>query len=178
MHMKRRINRIIIPILVLVIPILFLVVPIFNGRTAYSILTYKDIYYDSLSDTRQEAYDKMQVEEVKITERKTGSPNFNTDTRQSIDDGSVLSNMEGIDVSEKDDYVRTFDTVSYVLEVNVEENPNADIPEGTIIKGGVIKVKATFPKGPNGEQYAIWERHAWMNAYQTITTDTGYVLTA
>ena len=178
MHMKRRINRIIIPILVLVIPILFFVVPIFNGRTAYSILTYKDIYYDSLSDTRQEAYDKMQVEEVKITERKTGSPNFNTDTRQSIDDGSVLSNMEGIDVSEKDDYVRTFDTVSYVLEVNVEENPNADIPEGTIIKGGVIKVKATFPKGPNGEQYAIWERHAWMNAYQTITTDTGYVLTA
>ena len=51
--------------------------------------------------------------------------------------------MEGIDVSEKDDYVRTFDIVSYTIEVNIDKNSNANIGEDEILKGGVIKVKAT-----------------------------------
>ena len=172
MHMKRRINRIIIPILVLVILILFFVVPLFNGRTAYSILTYKDVYYASLSAERQAVYDKLIVKDVKITERKTGTPNFNTSTGQSVDDGSVLSNLEGKDVSEKDDYVRTFDTVGYTIEVSIDKNPNANIPAETILKGGAIKVKATIPKGTNGEIYGVWKKDSWMDSNYSSTEDS------
>lgn len=161
--MKRKVNKLIIPILVMLIPIMLFALPIFNGRTAYSVLTYKDEYYASLSSERQALYDKLIIKNVEITERKTGTASFDTETGSSIENGSVLSNMEGIDVSEKDDYVRTFDIVSYTIEVNIDKNSNANIGEDEILKGGVIKVKATIPHGAKNEVYGRWEQDAWMS---------------
>lgn len=162
MKLKNKKKILLLPIITMLIVMSFFVLPIYNGKSAYSILTYKDEYYASLSETRQAVYDKLIVKSAKITERKTGTPNFNTPTGQSVDDGSIVSNLEGVDVSEKDKYVRTFDTVTYTIEVNADKNSNADIASDTILKGGAIKVKATIPKGPNGELYAIWEKDVWM----------------
>lgn len=168
-------KKLLVPVIALVLFIGFFCLPIFGGRTAYSVLTYKDTYYATLSTARQAAYDKLQIKSVKITERKTGTENFNTDSRKSVDDGSVLSNMEGIDVSEKDNYVRTFDKVFYTIEVEVEKNPNKTT-NAEVIKGGVIKVKAKIPKGKNGENFGSWNYDAWMNNRQT--TDSYTTITA
>ena len=53
-------------------------------------------YKASLSAERQEVYDKMQIEYVNIKNRITGTAPFNEGT---------TSNENGIDVSDKDDYV-------------------------------------------------------------------------
>ena len=164
------------PVIVLTIVSILLMILLIQSNTMFEKIIKKDEYYSSLTEERKALYDKLKVKNIKITDRKTGTKNFNTATYESVDDGSVVSNMEGIDVSEKDDYVRTFDTISYTLEVNVEENPNANIEEGTILKGGVIKVKATLPKGPNGEVYFTWQEDAWMQNVKTNEDKT--ILTA
>ncbi len=150
-----------IPTVFIAILVVLFAIPISNGRSIFNILTYKDEYYASLSAARQNVYDKLVVKDVKITERKTGTEKFNTPNYTSVDDGSIISNMEGIDVSENDDYVRTFDVINYTIEVSIEKNSNVT---EDILKGGVIKVKATMPKDSEGRALATWLEDVWMTS--------------
>ncbi len=166
-HLKKSKKIIVIPIILLAITLSAFF--IMNIKTTHSNLNQQNDYYASLSATRQEVYDKLIVKDVKITERKTGEAPFNTTSKKSVDDGSVTSNKEGIDVSENDNYVRTFDKVTYTLEVSIDKNPNID--SNTVLKGGAIKVKATIPKGDNGEVYGNWTNDVWMQSNYSRTSN-------
>ena len=122
-------------------------------------------------------YDKMKIAEILIKEKVTGTKKFNTPDYNSVDDGSILSDMEGHDVSEKDNYVRTFDSVRYKVEVAIALNlDNPNVTTTTQLTGGVVKVKATLPVGADGTTYFYWNQETWMSNYN-VSSD-GRVLTA
>lgn len=94
-------------------------------------------------------YDKMRVTFVDIESRKTGT---------TFD--SVPSDMEGHDASPDDNYLKTYDSMTYVLEVGIERN-TATTSASDIIKGGKIKVKATIP---TDGAYIGFTTDAWMKS--------------
>lgn len=107
----------------------------------------------TLTEERQAVYDKMKVDYVNIKSRVTGTEPWNPGT---------TSNADGVDVSENDDYVRTFDVMKYTIELGVSPNTSIDgVTEASIFKGGVIKVRAKLPNQDNLVLMS-WEQDAWM----------------
>lgn len=145
----------------IIISILFInILPIFNGKNLYKYISNsisKRTVKESLSVERQNNFDKMKIEYVEIANRLTGTAPFNS--------GSV-STADGIDVSNADDYVRTFDSVSYTVEVGVSANTSLDgVTESSSFSGGVIKIKAKLPN--QGDLVNMtWEKDAWMQNVQ------------
>ena len=95
----------------------------------------------------------MKIEYVNIKNRVTGTAPWNT---------GDTSNTNGVDVSETDNYVRTFDVLKYTVELGISPNTNADgVTDASTFTGGVIKVKATLP---NQGDFTLmtWEQDAWM----------------
>ncbi len=163
-----------IALIVLLVPTFIFLVPVKDGRTVYKNIKYKQLLAGAV---QPDNYDKMKISYVRIVERKTGTEKFNTPDFHSVDDGSILSDMDGHDVSEKDNFVRTFDKVQYKLEVGVALNlDNPDVTETTQLNGGVIKIRATLPKNDEGMPYLYWENEPWMTDAK-ISSD-GTILTA
>lgn len=104
-------------------------------------------------------YDKLRVSFVTIDSRKTGTAPFDT----------VPSDMDGHDYSEDDNYVRTFDKITYILEVGIERN-EATTSATDVLKGGKIKVKATIPS--NNGVYIGFVKDNWMQSYKYNDTTT------
>ena len=152
-------------ILVIMIVLLISILPIFKGKNIYKYVS-KSINnpIKRLSEERQKVYDKMKIEYVNIESRTTGTEPFNKEVG--------VSDTEGKDVSGSDDYVRTFDSMNYLVEVGISPNTTEEVSS---LKGGVIKVKATLPE--QGDKTIMrWEKDAWMqNA--TLSND-GRELTA
>ena len=147
---KKRII-VIISIIILLIGVFF--IPVNKGKTIFSSIIKKQNLYDSLSQERQELYDKMKIEYVNIKNRVTGTEPFN--------EGST-SNSEGVDVSPSDDYVRTLDVMKYTLELGIIPNTSVDgVTASSSFIGGVIKVRAKLPN--QGTPILMtWEQDAWM----------------
>ena len=131
-----------IALIVLLVPAFIFLVPVKDGRTVYKNIKYKQLLAGAV---QPDNYDKMKITYLNIVNKKTGTESFNTPDGKSVDDGSVVSNMDGIDVSANDDYVRTYDVLEYTLELGVALNlDNPDVTETTQLKGGVVKVRATI----------------------------------
>lgn len=110
---------------------------------------------DELSEERQAVYDKMKIDYVNVNSRTTGTAPFNTGT----------SDANGNDVSETDDYVRTFDVMRYMVEIGISPNTSHGDVDLSELRGGVIKVKATLPN--QGDQTIMsWQADAWMKNVQ------------
>ena len=109
---------------------------------------------EKLSYDRQLVYDKMKIDFLNIKSRTTG-----TDL---ITDDVLASDDTGNDVSETDDYVRTFDYIKYMLEVGITPNVlPSGVTNSSAFEGGVIKVRAVLPN--QGDQTIMrWETDAWM----------------
>ena len=118
-------------------------------------ITPKNDYTEEiiLGDTiyNSENYDKMRISYLNIKERKTGTASFNNE-----------SDMEGHDASATDNYIRTFDTMSYILEVGIERNENST-EETDNFYGGIIKLKISIPKDETGIPYLSIMPDAWMH---------------
>lgn len=142
--------------LMVIFILLLTILPIINGKNLYTTIKgniESRKYRSSLSQNRQDNYNKMKIDYVDIKSRITGTEPFN--------DGEV-SDSNGRDVSAKDDYVRTFDVVKYTLDLGIGTNNNeAGVNDSSVFKGGVIKVKAKLPN--QGETTLMtWEPDAWM----------------
>ena len=107
------------------------------------------------ADINSETYDKLRVSYLDIKERKTGTPSFNS-----------TSDMNGHDASADDNYLRTMDTMSYVLELGIERN-EATTEETDAIYGGKIMVKITIPKEDSSKPYLSIVPDAWMKDIRT-----------
>ena len=107
---------------------------------------------------QSEQYDKMKVTFVNIESRKTGT------TFDTISDAVPASDMDGHDVSPDDNYVKTYDTITYVLEVGIERNEATTSPSD-IIKGGKIKVRVKIPTGEDGRSTLSIKNDAWMKSF-------------
>jgi len=121
-----------------------------------SLLIYKNnelkSYKEEISAPDVDSnYDKLKVVSVSIKERKTGLPTFNS-----------VSDMDGHDASADDNYVRTFDSVTYIVEVGIDKNPYTTT-EDEIIKGGKIKVRVKIPTSDG--TYLMIIRDSWMQNY-------------
>ena len=156
---KNRIT-IVVASIVLFFVLSTLFVLITNKSNLFSHGLNSKAYYD-LTRERQDNYDKMLISYGTIQERKTGTESFNTPSGKSVDDGSLVSDMDGNDVSMFDNYVRTHDTITYVLELGINRNPATTEP-GEDLKGGVIKVKVTLPPDENGKHNLFLGKDAWM----------------
>ena len=108
---------------------------------------------EAIAAAQSETYDKMKVTFVEIESRKTGT---------TFD--SVPSDMDGHDASPDDNYVKTHDTITYILEVGIERNEETT-SASDIIKGGKIKVKVKIPNGENGISNLAIARDSWMQSF-------------
>lgn len=142
----------------LIIALVFIVIIglTLGGYKVYSNITGRENYsrYANVDDTRKNLWDKMKVTSAVIAERKTGT---------SFNSGSS-SNMNGIDVSANDEYVKIRDTVEYSVELNIDANTNIPgVTDSTEMYGGVIKFKATVPKTSDGQMILRWRTQGWMS---------------
>ncbi|MDO4283687.1 MAG: hypothetical protein Q4D02_08645 [Clostridia bacterium] len=121
---------------------------------------------------KSELYDKIYVESATIEERKTGTGPFTT-----REDGTIPDIPEdGMDYSEDDNYVRTFDTVNYTVSTIMRPNTDVEgVEETSVFYGGTIKVKATIP-AVDEQSHFKWVRQAWMQ--NVSMTDDGRTLYA
>lgn len=150
---KRKIKKILF-IFLLIFVISF--IPFFNGKNIYKKVSMTvNNPVKKLSAERQLVYDKMKVDYVNVKTRTTGTAPFNT--------GVSNSDADGNDVSDSDDYIRTFDTMKYLVEVGIVPNISGDTSS---LKGGVIKVKAKLPTTSDGKTIMRWEQDAWMQNVQ------------
>ena len=149
----------IITILLLLVPAFLFLVPIKQGRNFVQEVKYRKLLAGAVQPNN---YDKMKISYTTITERKTGTPSFNTESGQSVDDGSILSDTEGNDVSELDNYIRTYDNLIYRIEVGVEKNPYTTT-ESESLHGGVIKISITAPKNEDGHPWVVIRKENWMS---------------
>lgn len=158
--MKLRSKKLLIGLFLIVIGS---VLTIFGTKNIYEHVALSNKPIKKLSEERQAVYDKMKVISLNIGERKTGTAPFNQ--------GSV-SNDEGVDVNNTDDYVRTFDKILYTLEVGIGPNTSVSGVENTsIFNGGVIKVKAQLPE--QGDNITMrWVKDSWMNNVELTENDT------
>ncbi|MDO4283685.1 MAG: hypothetical protein Q4D02_08635, partial [Clostridia bacterium] len=121
---------------------------------------------------KSELYDKIYVESATIEERKTGTGPFTT-----REDGTIPDIPEdGMDYSEDDNYVRTFDTVNYTVSTIMRPNTDVEgVEETSVFYGGTIKVKASIP-AVDGQSHFKWVQQAWMQ--NVSMTDDGRTLYA
>ena len=101
-----------------------------------------------------ENYDKLKVTSVAITDRKTGKAPFDS-----------TSDMDGHDENATNEYLRTYDTLTYTLELTIARNENTTTPD-EVITGGRIYVKATIPKD-NGLSMGFL-KDSWMNGVECL----------
>ena len=150
--MKVKLNKKIIPIIIISIVLLTIfIIPFKNNKSIF--LTLINNKYEGLSAERQALYDKMRIEYVNIKSRITGTAPFNE---------GEISNSDGIDVSENDDYIRTFDVMKYTVEVGIEPNIDHEgVTSSSTFEGGVIKVRAKLPN-QGTPTLMRWEQDAWM----------------
>ena len=107
MIIKNRLNKkVLYPIIAIILLLSFFIIPSKNNKSIFSNLITIHNKHDELSAERLAVYDKMRIEYVNIKNRVTGTEPFN--------DGDT-SNSEGVDVSETDDYIRTFDIMKYTF---------------------------------------------------------------
>ena len=141
-------------IYIFLLVLLVSLLPIFRGGNLYKYISMSvNNPVKKLSAERQAVYDKMKVNSLNIKERNTGTAPFNI---------GESSNIDGVDVTDKDDYIRTFDKISYLIEVGIGPNVKAyGVSNSSIFKGGVIKVKATLPN-QGSDTIMRWETDAWM----------------
>ena len=143
-------KKILIIAFILITSILF--IPFFKGHNLVTIAKDK-IEYFALPEDRQAVYDKMKIEYLNIKSRKTGTAPFN--------DGTI-SNEFGVDVSDSDNYVRTFDLMKYTIEVGIAPNTDhSGVTNSSVFQGGVIKVRAKLPNQGTPTMMR-WEADAWM----------------
>ena len=159
--MMRKVTKRIFTILLFIFVVSLL--PIFKGKNIYKYVSNSvNNPIKKLSAERQAVYDKMKVSSLNIKGRKTGTAPFNS--------GSV-SNIDGVDINDTDDYIRTFDKISYLVEVGVEPNTSAEgVTSTSIFNGGVIKVKATLPN-QGSDTVMRWEKDAWMGENVSFEDD-------
>ena len=153
-----------IPLLICIMVIAIAILSLSFGNKVVEILSSNNNYKSSLSEERQAAYDKMKIDYVNIKNRVTGTAPWNS--------GDV-SDADGIDVSDTDDYVRTFDVMKYTIELGISPNTNLEgVTDASTFTGGVIKVRA---KLPNQSDLILmtWEEDAWMQniSYNTDKTE-------
>ena len=154
MIIKNRLNKkVLYPIIAIILLLSFFIIPSKNNKSIFSNLITIHNKHDELSAERLAVYDKMRIEYVNIKNRVTGTEPFN--------DGDT-SNSEGVDVSETDDYIRTFDIMKYTVEIGIEPNTDHEgVTSTSTFEGGVIKVRAKLPN--QGTPTLItWESDAWM----------------
>ncbi len=159
---KIRINKkilFIISLILMVCVISFFCVPIKDGRSIFANIQYNKKLAGAI---QPDNYDKMKITSARITERITGTSKFNTSDGNSVDDGSIVSDLEGNDVSSVDNYIRTYDTLTYSVEINVDRNEymTTDLD---VLTGGVIKVRVTVPKDSETNiPWLVIKKDAWM----------------
>ena len=123
----------------------------------------RNIYKESLSEDRQENYDKMKIEYINVKNRVTGTEPFN--------EGDI-SNENGVDVSPNDNYVRTFDSIKYTIEMGIVPNTDAsDVTDASVFNGGVIKIKGKIPNQGDVPLMRFVE-DAWMQNVKLTENDT------
>lgn len=149
----------------------FFIIPIYHGNTIYKTLIHIKKYKEAI---QAENYDKMKISYGKVKSRMTGTEKFDTPDGKSVDDGSLVSDMLGKDVSAYDNYVRTYDTITYTLELGIERNEKTTTADD-IFKGGIIKVKASIPTKDEGVYLLAFQEDSWMkkttsNTYKTELT--------
>lgn len=140
----------------ILILIVFILLLLLNSNKIYNTIsksTNNKNFETNLSEDRIKNYNKMKIDSVNVISRNTGTEPFNNDSE---------SNEYGIDVSESDDYVRTFDYVKYVLELGIVPNTfEIGVTDSSTFSGGVVKVKAKLPN--QGDRILMtWEEDAWM----------------
>ena len=106
---------------------------------------------EELTPDRAANYDKMKISYARIVERKTGVEPFDS-----------VSDENGHDASETDNYVRTFDRIYYTLEVGIERNEYTTSPTDNFW-GGAIKVKITLPKDEKNHPILYVDFDEWMD---------------
>ena len=149
----KKITKTTIPLIIALFVIVISIVTISFGGNIIESLTTNINFKESLSEERQANYNKMKIDYVNIKERITGTAPWNS---------GDTSNADGVDVSDKDDYVRTFDVLKYTVELGISPNKEEDgVTDTSTFTGGVIKVKATLP---NQDDLILmtWEQDAWM----------------
>ncbi len=155
--MKKKV-LLIIALIILLVPAFIFLVPVKDGRTIYKNIKYKQLLAGAI---QPDNYDKLKISYARITERKTGTSKFNTADGSSIDDGSVLSDTEGNDVSELDNYIRTYDELIYRIEVGIDRNENTTTDSDNF-NSGVIKIRVTIPKNDDGHPWFVVRKESWM----------------
>lgn len=142
----------------IIIGIMLIIIPKYGSTNSLSNYIGNLLSYNDLPESRKNNYDKMKISHVEITSRKTGTKPFNNANE---------SDDNGIDISEDDNYVRTFDTIGYTLEIGIESTENV----ASLINsnGGVIKVQATLPN-QGSDTLMEWVSDAWMQNV-TISSD-------
>ena len=166
--MKNKKNLLlVIALLIVAITSIAFLIPNKQGRNYFQEVKYKKLLAAAI---QPDNYDKMRISYVRIIERKTGSPSFNN-----------VSDELGHDSSADDNYIRTHDRLTYVVEVGIERNENTTSPIDSF-SGGVIKVKARIPKEENKYSKFIFTSDAWgknvsYNSDRTEMTAAYYIPT-
>ena len=153
--MKRKINKNTIVLLIGLLIVSFSIIYAIFGKSKY---TEENL----LGDINDANYDKMKISYVEIKERKTGTPYWDN-----------VSDMDGHDASPDDNYLRTLDTMSYILEVGINRNEATTEPD-EVLYGGRIKVKITIPK-ENNKPYLSIVPNSWMNKIKHNDDYTSYI---
>ncbi|MCQ2571106.1 MAG: hypothetical protein MJ154_02570 [Candidatus Saccharibacteria bacterium] len=131
---------------------LFLAVPVLVGIAV-------GIKIASQANAAGQNYDKIKISSAVINSRVTGTVPF-----------SSTSDMNGNDASASDDYVRTFDTVKYDVEVST-----VAVDPSETLYGGTIFVKVTVPKYQNGEAALKFGSDVWMEDVKVDNNDKSVV---
>lgn len=154
-------------ILLLSIAFVFLI-PVDDGKTVFQKISKNETKYLNAA-----LADKMVVTNVSIKERITGQKPFDTGEEndyESVDDGSLLSNMDGIDVSGKDNIVRTNDKLFYIVQLAIGLNDS--IEDNNVCQpGGVIKFKVTIPKDQYGTKFYFVNNDYSNTMYKNISVE-------
>ena len=164
----KKINKkalVIIPVVAILFILSFFVIPFKNGRSIFANISYSQSKAAAILPSN---YDKMKITYATIKTRITGLPNFDTPDGQSVDDGSILSDMVGHDVSAVDNYVRTHDAFKYTIEVGIDRNEYTTDPNESIT-GGIIKFRITVPEPPSASTVTTMLL-IWLLAAMVTTT--------
>ena len=116
------------------------------------------------ADLVTDNYDKLKVTYLNIKERKTGISNFDS-----------TSDMNGHDSSPTNNYLRTMDTMTYILELGIERN-EATTTETDIFLGGLIYLKIKVPTDDSGKTYLSIVPDAWMEIVSYSDDLTEYIV--
>ena len=145
---------------ILLVLSLVLIIPINNGKSF--IQSFANVFMGPNDPN----YNKLKVVSADIVSRTTGSTPFDTPSKESVDDGSILSDNNGNDVSLNDLYVRTHDVLNYTIEVEINRNDATTDPDfyttGGYINGDVCNID---------NAYFTFDTQSWME-YGSFNSNT------